>query len=78
MEKGKRVLFIFICAWKSGCCGGVTSAAAAFCRYLEEVLRYFEDSQNLLTSNIIQYIVLNGKTTYGPGNRGKGMSGVFS
>lgn len=48
MEKGKRVLFIFICAWKSGCCGGVTSAAAAFCRYLEEVLRYFKDSQEFV------------------------------
>lgn len=55
------MLFIFICAWKSGCCGGVTSAAAAFCRYLEEVLRYFKDSQDLLTSNIIRYIVLNAK-----------------
>lgn len=61
MEKGKRVLFIFICAWKSGCCGGVTSAAAAFCRYLEEVLRYFKDPQDLLTSNIIRCIVLNAK-----------------
>ena len=35
--------------------------AAAFCRYLEEVLRYFKDSQDLLTSNIIRYIVLNAK-----------------
>ncbi len=50
---------------------------AAFCRYLEEVLRYFKDSQDLLTSNIIRCIVLNAKQ-HTVGKRGKGMSGVFS
>lgn len=61
---GKKVKECYLYSFalgKSGCCGGVTSAAAAFCRYLEEVLRYFKDPQDLLTSNIIRCIVLNAK-----------------
>ena len=60
-KKVKECYLYSFALWKSGCCGGVISAAAAFCRYLEEVLRYFKDSQDLLTSNIIRYIVLNAK-----------------
>ena len=33
----------------------------AYGKKVKEVLRYFKDSQDLLTSNIIRYIVLNAK-----------------
>ena len=71
-DKNSRSVFLsFKCILARNCEG------TEQLRYLEEVLRYFKDSKNLLTSNIIRHIVLNEKQ-HKVGKPEKGMREIFS